>query len=175
LESVSTGNATPQVAGRSDTRVKSVFAGMRLSMSPFMAWQRQTAAPSTSDSRPLQQALEGAGTLASVKKSLHGVILMNHDTHDAVACSGGLASGDGAGDGVPQQPGSALAACEGCGVVATTSAKARKRLATSLDDAMAAARVWAMGVWPACAGVFIYITKHLARVACPIMATTKIY
>ena len=45
----------------------------------------------------------------------------------------------------------------------------------SLDDAMAAARVWAMGVWPACAGVFIYITKHLARVACPIMATTKIY
>jgi len=164
LESVSTGNATPQVAGRSATRVKSVFAGMRLSMSPFVAWQRQTAAPSTSDSRPLQQVLEGAGTLASVRKSRHGVIPMNHDTHDdAVACSS-PGDGDGAGDGA-QQPGSALAACEGSGAVATTSAKARKRLATSLEDAMAAARVWAMGVRPACAGVFIYIMLRVERVS----------
>ena len=63
--------------------------------------------------------------------------------------------GDGAGDGA-QQPGSALAACEGCGVVATTSAKARKRLATSFEDAMAAC----------CGGFLVRVYGRWACEAC---------
>jgi hypothetical protein len=59
---------------------------------------------------------------------------MNHEMQYGVA-GGSDRLDDGAGDGV----GSALVAPEGCGVLATRRARARKRPAMSLEDAMAAA------------------------------------
>ena len=64
----------------------------------------------------MQHPLEGAATVASVRKFMHGVIAMNHE----MQYGDGL--DDGAGDGV----GKTLVAPEGCGVVATRRARARK-------------------------------------------------
>ena len=43
-------------------------------MSPLTTWHRQMGASVTSDLRPLQQVLEGAGgTPVLVRKSVHGI------------------------------------------------------------------------------------------------------
>ena len=99
-------------------------------------------AASTTHWRPLQHPLEGAATVASVRKFMHGVIAMNHE----MQYGDGL--DDGAGDGLV---GSDLEATEGCSVVATRRAKARKRPAMSLEDAMAWPRLLCVKVlraWP---------------------------
>jgi hypothetical protein len=86
----------------------------------------------------LQHVPEGASTSASVRKSMHGVIPMNHDKHDDVVADGaelGDGDGDGASASASASEGSALVACV---VVVAASARARKRAATSLEDPMAA-------------------------------------
>ena len=79
---------------------------------------------------------------------MHGVITMNHEMQYGVdGGSDGLDDGAGDDDGVV---GWDLVAPVGCGVVATRRAKARKRPAVSLEDAMAAAAAVAVvreGVW----------------------------
>ena len=95
----------------------------------------------------MQHPLEGAATAASVRKSMHGVITMNHEMQYVVA-GGSDGLDDGAGDGLV---GSDLEATEGCSVVATRRAKARKRPAMSLEDAMAWPRLLCVKVlraWP---------------------------
>ncbi|EEC80273.1 hypothetical protein OsI_22255 [Oryza sativa Indica Group] len=60
-------------------------AGMNLPMLPLMPWQRQMGAISTSDLKPSQQTLGGAGTSVLVAYSTHGISAISDDKH-SVGC-----------------------------------------------------------------------------------------
>lgn len=72
------------------TRRRSTGAGMILPRSPFMAWQRQMGASSTSDLSPAQHAAAGDAEpplVALVRKSAHGAS-PDRDVRHSAGCGG---------------------------------------------------------------------------------------
>jgi hypothetical protein len=79
-------------------RVWFIGAGRSRAMSPVAMWQRQRSGAllrlATKRSKPSQQAVGGAGTLAlMVRKPAHGIKLLSYDRHSlgtVVAGGGGV-------------------------------------------------------------------------------------
>ena len=93
LDSASIGRPRPQSSMTEAARVWFMGAGRSRAMSAVAMWQRQRSGAllrlATKGSKPSQQAVGGAGTLALVRKPAHGIKLLSDDRHSLGSVGGG--------------------------------------------------------------------------------------
>ena len=93
LDSASIGRPRPQSSRTEAARVWFMGTGRSRAMSAVAMWQRQRSGAllrlATKGSKPSQQAVGGAGTLALVRKPAHGIKLLSDDRHSLGSVGGG--------------------------------------------------------------------------------------